>query len=202
MTVTIADQRIIKADRDPTSADYQITLDGGNFILAETDLQWLNITSHDWFQCSSVTPGVSSVWDKKPTISEGSFVPVLTFGGLSTGITYSASGQQGLWTRIGSVVYINIFINLNSKGTAVGNAIITGLPFAARAGISPKGLDITKAFTGVTAGFDQMNGRVNAGESQVRLVETSNNIATGVQNVTDVLFSDTSIIQVDGFYFI
>lgn len=194
--------RSFKTNRNPTSEDYLITIQDGSSIVPEVGNFWKNEPEGRLWQCDGITPGVSSVWSEKPALSQGTFTPVLQFGGGSTGITYSGSGQTGIYTRIGSLVYINIFLQLTNKGSSTGNAIVTGLPFAARAAISPKGVDITKVFTGVSDGFSEMKGRINAGESQVRLVETSNAVGTGLQNVTDQLFANNSIIQIDGFYFI
>lgn len=58
---------------------------------------------------------------------EGTFTPVLTFGGGSTGITYTT--QTGKYTKIGNRVYFNITIDLSSKGSSAGGATISGLPF-------------------------------------------------------------------------
>jgi hypothetical protein len=54
-----------------------------------------------------------------------SWTPVLRFGGGTTGITYST--QSATYTRVGSLVSIDIRIILTSKGTSTGNATITGL---------------------------------------------------------------------------
>ena len=58
---------------------------------------------------------------------EGTFIPEITFGGNSTGITYS---QQTLrYTKVGRVVSVQGLIALSNKGSSVGQAVITGLPF-------------------------------------------------------------------------
>ena len=58
---------------------------------------------------------------------EGSWTPVLSFGGGTTGITYSA--RDGSYTRIGRQVTLNFMIEMTSKGSSTGTATITGLPF-------------------------------------------------------------------------
>lgn len=58
---------------------------------------------------------------------EGTWTPSLTFGGATTGITYTA--QLGLYTRIGNVVAVSCRIILSSKGSATGDASLDGLPF-------------------------------------------------------------------------
>lgn len=58
---------------------------------------------------------------------EGTWTPVLTFGGGSTGITYAF--QDGKYTKIGDFVACSGLLQLTSNGTSTGDAIITGLPF-------------------------------------------------------------------------
>jgi len=69
--------------------------------------------------------GTSELFDD---YEEGTWTPVLTFGGASTGITYSH--QTGLYTKIGNVVKFELRIRISSVGTATGDAKITGLPFS------------------------------------------------------------------------
>jgi hypothetical protein len=57
---------------------------------------------------------------------EGSFTPELTFGGLSTGITYAT--RYGYYTKIGDIVICQIDFLLTSKGSATGQAGLS-LPF-------------------------------------------------------------------------
>ncbi len=64
---------------------------------------------------------------------EGSWTPVLEFGGASVDITYSI--QAGEYTKVGRIVVVSAFIILTSKGTSIGDATITGLPFAIAAGL-------------------------------------------------------------------
>jgi len=62
--------------------------------------------------------------------SQGTFTPSINFGGVTTGITYSV--QEGIYWRIGDVVYCTIAIVLTSKGSASGsNALrIVTLPLS------------------------------------------------------------------------
>ena len=58
---------------------------------------------------------------------EGTWTPGITFGGSTTGITYSQN--VGSYTKIGRQVTVNGYIALSSKGSATGSGKITGLPF-------------------------------------------------------------------------
>ena len=65
---------------------------------------------------------------------EGTFTPVLYFGGGTTGITYSSGRQLGQYTKIGDSVFIYIHIQLTSKGSAAGAVQIHNLPFTVKSG--------------------------------------------------------------------
>ena len=63
------------------------------------------------------------------------WIPVLTFGGSSVGITYST--QEGIYQRHGRSVDVQFYIALTNKGAAVGVAAITGvIPSPTLAGYS------------------------------------------------------------------
>ena len=58
---------------------------------------------------------------------EGTWTPVIAFGGASVGITYSA--QSGNYTKIGNRVLVSCYVALSNKGSSTGAITITGLPF-------------------------------------------------------------------------
>lgn len=60
---------------------------------------------------------------------EGTWTPVLSFGGVSTGIVYN--NQVGTYVKIGKLVNVYFSITLTSKGAAAGIAAIDTLPFTA-----------------------------------------------------------------------
>ena len=61
---------------------------------------------------------------------EGTFVP--TVGGSTSNGTATYSTQTGVYTKIGRIVQIQIFVAW-SAGTAIGSQTVLGLPFAAHA---------------------------------------------------------------------
>jgi hypothetical protein len=61
---------------------------------------------------------------------EGTFTPGITFGGGSTGLTYTS--QLGFYTKIGNIVHVNGLIQLSAKGSSTGTALIVGLPFTSQ----------------------------------------------------------------------
>lgn len=58
---------------------------------------------------------------------EGTFTPAITFGGASVGVTYVF--RAGFYTRIGNRVHYTVEFLLSSKGSSVGQARVSGLPF-------------------------------------------------------------------------
>jgi hypothetical protein len=114
-----------------------------------------------------------------------SFTPVLTFGGGSTGITYSA--QNGRYTRIGNVVWLLLGFLLTSKGTSTGVAKITGLPFPINANSVSECL--YTAFSSTRP--------VGYAESQIAVIigsefELYSRGSSGVIALTDAEFSNTT----------
>lgn len=63
---------------------------------------------------------------------EGTWNPGLDFGGATTGWTFTAN--QGVYIKIGRLVFATYNINVTAKGAAAGNARLTGLPFNCAAG--------------------------------------------------------------------
>lgn len=100
----------------------------GQLIIASTAgaPEYANALSTDG--TITITEGSNSL-DLEVTATRGTWTPVLTFGGGSTGITYDT--QFGDFYSSGDVVTINMIIELTSKGTSTGVMEITGLPISA-----------------------------------------------------------------------
>jgi len=73
------------------------------------------------------TQSASSDANTLDDYEEGTWTPAITFGGGSTGITYSS--QLGFYTKIGNTVTVQFRVNLSSKGSSTGSAALGGLPF-------------------------------------------------------------------------
>src|ERR1700704_1857705 len=61
------------------------------------------------------------------SLSSGTFTPGVAFGGAAVGVTYTT--QAGFYTKLGSRLFFNGRVLLTSKGSSVGAATVTGLPF-------------------------------------------------------------------------
>ena len=86
--------------------------------------------------------GGTGTSNKLDDYEEGTFTPVLEFGNATTGITYN--NRDGMYVKVGELVMIQIFIELSNKGSASGDATISGLPFTMRT--------LSSGWSGVGAG--------------------------------------------------
>lgn len=118
------------------------------------------------------------------------WTPTLTFGGASTGITYSTQSASVARTPTGGF-YATFSITLTSKGSATGAAQITGIPFACGSGFGSANLGAgSTSLSGLTGAVSfAMNG--GAG-SPLSVVQSS---AGGVANLTDTSFTNTTTIN-------
>jgi hypothetical protein len=130
--------------------------------------------------------------------TSGTFTPDLRFGGTTTGITYVSRG--GYYTKIVNVCYIEGWIELSSKGSASGVAIIAALPFAVgnTANLYPVfGMQwINMAATLVAAA-----GVGSVGGAHMDVNGVGGAAATLAQ-LTDAAFANNSMIRFSGFYFV
>ena len=132
---------------------------------------------------------IASAWVPFGTLyEEGAWTPVLTFGGGSTGLTYSS--QVGRYVRIGKFVALTGFMQLSSKGSSTGNASISGLP--ATIGSTSAFFTSTKvSYSGFTAGVQEVGLQSTLGSTSMIPVKS----VTGTNTqLTDVDFGATSLL--------
>ena len=63
-----------------------------------------------------------------------SWTPLLKFGSASVGMVYAR--QIGRYTEVNGLVFVEAEILLSNKGSSLGPATITGLPFAQAVGLT------------------------------------------------------------------
>lgn len=91
-------------------------------LVYDTDFDELQVvTSTGPAVFAPAMPAAASIY------SEGSWTPVIAFGGASVGITYSF--QVGRYVKISNMIHAMGRIKLSSNGSSSGSAMITGLPF-------------------------------------------------------------------------
>ena len=126
--------------------------------------------------------------------SEGTFTPSLTFGGVSTGITYSSRG--GTYTKIGNMLFFTVSMVLSSKGSAVGNSQITGLPFTVSATANfPASIGLDSVTVGIGDGAISAISMANT--TSINLYDYAAGVLT---RLTDVDFTNTTTVRITGMY--
>jgi len=107
----------------------------GSSALAEK----ARITSDGFLRMASGTGGIQFNGDTAAAnalddYEEGTWTPIVTFGGGTTGQTYN--GNTGTYTKIGRQVTVTCYVEFTNKGTSTGSAVLTGLPFTIGSGIA------------------------------------------------------------------
>lgn len=126
---------------------------------------------------------------------ESTFTPGISFGGGTTGITYSQ--QIGKYTQIGDVVFFVCDITLTNKGSSTGTARVTGLPVTNGATATTitavlfTNITLTVLYTNVAI---QVNGFTTADINQVGSAQAN-------AAITDTGFANTSGVFLSGFYY-
>jgi hypothetical protein len=120
----------------------------------------------------------------------------VSFGGASVGVTYTSQG--GTYTKIGRQVTVNGFIILSSKGSSVGGADITGLPFTSGNTTGNNPSASVWLFNVSFANQFQAVGNQNA--TTITLYETTE--AGAVSGLEDTNFANDSRIAVNLTYFV
>lgn len=119
--------------------------------------------------------------------STGTWTPAVSFGGSTTGVTYST--QVGEYTRVGNLVTVTLHLVLTSNGSGTGSALIGGLPFAS---------DLR-----VAAPFNYANCALSTGLKGV-IVNSDISVqipgATGDADATQANITDTAVLLFGATY--
>lgn len=126
--------------------------------------------------------GVNFGADRLQHYEQGTWLPSLSFGGDSTGMVYDV--QAGKYTRIGNLVFVQFAIDLATKGSGVGVAEVTGLPFTA----SPSYYPGAVFFTGGAAGLQSPQCQMVPGD-KIALMDMT---ASGGVDLSETNFTDTT----------
>jgi len=127
---------------------------------------------------------------------EGTWTPLIRFGGASVGQTYSV--QDGAYTKVGNKVTVTAQLLLTAKGSSTGDATITGLPFTCANGNAY--YSVTSNYTSGIDFEDALMGRVGINSTTILLSETTN--AGAVTNLDNTDFVNNSRIFFSATYFI
>ena len=127
---------------------------------------------------------------------EGTWTPTLSFNGSSTGITYGTQTAQ--YIKIGSTVFVNMYLYLSNKGTATGQAEINGFPFTAKAGIDffiPLGV---RGF--INSGGNQVSLYSRGGNTTVFSMYQCNLTGSSNQTLTNSAFANSTELNFNFWY--
>jgi hypothetical protein len=142
----------------------------------------------------------TTLWERITTISNvvtyGTFTPILSFGGGTTGITYAS--RSGTYQRVGNIVFYNAYCLLTSKGSSTGGAKITGLPISCAEPIN--GI-LGMADASVPAGIFQISTFFFAGIPEIILVAAdSTTIPNTYPLIDDTYFNNNTVVRCYGYY--
>lgn len=133
------------------------------------------------------------------TYTTGSLTLGVAFGGGTTGITYGT--QIGTYFKIGKVVFISATIVLTSKGSSVGAATLTGLPFTT-ASSNAGYLSLYTGFVSYPAsGASPFFGAVVNSNTIASIFSGTSSQVSGAILITNTDFSNNTTIGVTGFYY-
>ena len=125
---------------------------------------------------------------------EGTWTPTLRFGGATTGITYVY--QNGLYTKVGNLVFIRVTIVLTSKGAATGSATVTGLPFTTNSTVGGAGFNVN--YYGTSS---SINGQVfTQSEASTTTIDIRQKTPTLLSDLTNSNFENDTNFQFSGCY--
>ncbi len=137
--------------------------------------------------------------DAQNVIIEGQiqipFTPSLQMGGTSVGVPQVTSGR---YSKLGKLVHFNMQITVTGAVVAVGNATISGLPFASTATPPVSSVSLSNfsqlIFTGIPGGS------INNSTTSIVLINTASNASQVAMNNTN--FQSGTILNISGFYYI
>lgn len=123
------------------------------------------------------------------------WTPAITFGGGSTGLTYSS--RTGRYTRVGKLIYASCEIRLSNKGSSTGAAKIGGLP--ATAASTAAGGVPSIIWYQMASNFVHVSGGVDSAATTITLVGYTA-AAANYASLTHADFANNSIIQMTVMY--
>ena len=126
-----------------------------------------------------------------------SFVPTISFGGASVGVTYTS--QNGYAVLDGNLVYFSLQLELSSKGSSTGAVKINGLPFAS-ANLSMRhfaSIGINNLASGVTV----ISAAVDSNATTISILgQNSSPWTDNVSGLTNANIANNTKIEISGCY--
>jgi hypothetical protein len=140
------------------------------------------------------TPATGTPTTQFTSYDFGTFTPVLTVNGSSTGVTYAA--QTGLFRRVGNVVNFSIELILTSKGAGAGSIAITGLPYASSGSLTQ---EVTPPFSTGIVGTTSVGAWITPADTTIQL---QNNVVNYSATLGSGNISNNTLFRLTGSYFV
>ena len=160
-----------------------VTITTGN-VVQGTAGKGINFTAN--------TPAAGKTSQLLNWYEEGTWTPGVSFGGGTTGITYST--QAGTYTRIGNRVLFQGRIVLTNKGSSTGSAVVTGLPFSTNATATAYGA-FSVQMNNVLSTTTTPIGQIVPGVTTLTLAQLTAGINT---LLTSTDFANNTVVNVTG----
>ena len=173
--------------RLPSNIDIGGTLD----VTGVTTLDSIAVFSSGCTFNASETGAANTLDDYE----EGTFTPVLTGTSSASGVGYDQ--QSGIYTKVGDMVFVNIYIDLNAKGTIVGFLKLTGLPFTNASHASPLAASMQQVIQGADY---RGTGPVYGSSAFIYLLKQKQSAATSDSQMDSDDINDSTIMAFSGSY--
>ena len=175
---------------------------GNDFIKLDTSAgEVFSVDAAGGIDCDNILAGTGIAFGTDTAAAntlddyeEGSWTPTVLFGGASVSVTYDA--QVGRYTKIGNSVSASCFMDLSSKGSSTGSAVLGGLPFTS--------LNVASNHVATTLRLQSISfadvpmAYLTPNSTVVQLQESNN--AGVVTTLTDGNFVDSSTVMVSVTY--
>ena len=171
----------------PISFAGDVTLSTGNLVIGTSGKGIdFSITSHP--------AGMTS--ELLADYEEGTFTPVFS----STGATFAYVAQVGRYTKVGNLVFINIFIQGQGSGTLSNICRITGLPFIPSTALDSALVAGRVRYVDYPAGAVQLSARTRGVSTDDVTLEFNTDDSIELDFIASYLTNANSFVTISGSY--
>ena len=164
------------------------------------------LVSPNYVTIDAITNQLGTVSSVPPPSTTGTWTATFLFGGADTGNVYGA--QTGTYIAIGTpgggsgnaLVVASVTLSLTTKGSATGLAAVGGLPFASSASFVGSGSVLASSDISIPSGFSGLSYFLGSSRTFVYLSSNPVNPSTGIDNLDNTVFQNTSSINLTVVY--
>ena len=132
---------------------------------------------------------------------EGTFTPSYNTSNSDANVAYAS--QDGKYTKIGDVVYVEIYLVISSvTSTGSGNIYIEDLPFVAQTGSKAKFTISTYGVNFDAVNFYSLTASAISNNDKLSILGIQDNAAWAGTSPSNFVVSSGSRIVINGFYFV